>query len=205
VFFFTHLTLTHGVVQVSRKFDITTGVEKGLYFGSAILITAFILVFITLLIYMHMAIRKKQIVFDNGLRFSRKVAVVILIFFFLTNGYSYLSYTKDMSFTMVDTSRKLRNYVDADSTIIGGVADTLAIETDAYAVKTPFPWENENPIERFHPDFALIRRFKEGQWHSLPDCLSGVKLKLIEKFKVCPTKKEDGGYRFIVDLYKVEN
>ena len=110
-----------------------------------------------------------------------------------------------MSFTMLETSRKLRNYVDADSTIIGGVADTLAIETDAYAVKTPFPWENENPVERFQPDFALIRRFKDGRSYPLPDCLSGAKLKLIEKFMVCPTNKEDGGYRFIMDLYKVEN
>lgn len=205
LFFFSCITLTHWIVQVSRRFDITTGVEKGLYFGSAILITAFILILTTLIIYIFTAIRKGQMVCDFELKLSKKVAVGILIFFFLTNGYSYLSYTKDMSFTMLETSRKLRNYVDADSTIIGGVADTLAIETDAYAVKTPFPWENENPVERFQPDFALIRRFKDGRSYPLPDCLSGAKLKLIEKFMVCPTKKEDGGYRFIMDLYKVEN
>jgi hypothetical protein len=201
-FFFTHLTLTHWIVQISRKLNITTGVEEGMYFGSAILITAFILLFITLIIYMYMVIRKKQMVYDFELMLSRKVVTIIGVLFFLVNGYSYLSYAKDMSFTMIDTSRELREYVNSDSTIIGGVADTLMIETDAYAVPTLLGM-NENPVERFRPDFALIRRFKDGRWYPLPEYLSGVKLRLIEKFMVCPTK-EKGKYRFIMDLYEIE-
>jgi hypothetical protein len=96
----------------------------------------------------------------------------------------------------------LRKYVNENSTIIGGVADTLAIETKAYAVPTLLGM-NDNPVERFNPDYALIRRFKDGRWYPLPDYLSGTKLKLIEKFMVCPTK-ENGQYRFIMDLYKIE-
>jgi 4-amino-4-deoxy-L-arabinose transferase-like glycosyltransferase len=201
VFFFTHITLTHWIVQVSRKYDITTGVEKGLYFGSAILIT-FILTVIAALVISAIKFKKRQGLFDFELKLPGKVATTIIIIFFLTNGYSYLSWAKNMSFTMVDTSRELRKYVNENSTIIGGVADTLAIETKAYAVPTLLGMNN-NPVGRFRPDYALIRRFKDGRWNPLPEYLSGTKMKSIKKFMVCPTKNE-GEYRFIVELYKVE-
>ncbi len=206
VYFFSFLTLTHWIVQISREFDISSGVERGLYFGSAILVTCFLILAVTLSIYIIKLI-KKQTINSFGLKLSRKTAVVIVTVFILINGYSYLSWAKDMSFTMIDTSRKLIQYVDADTTIVGGIADTLSIETDAYAIS--YFWEKNvqpkftNPIEKFQPDFALIKRFQDGEWKPIPEYLSGTKLKRMERFNVLPTKKA-GEYRYIVDLYKIE-
>lgn len=198
IFFFSCITGTHLIVQVSKQFGITTGVEKGLYFGSAILITSFLIIFVVLAIYVLKGTKTEDLKF----MFPGKLAVAIIIIFFMTNGYYYLSWAKNRSYTIVTSSKKLRKYVNTDSTIIGGVADTLAFETDAYALQSGFG-NTEKPIERFKPDFAIIKRFRDGNWLPMPEYLAGTKLKMLERFMICPTGNKSE-YRFIVDLFEIE-
>ncbi|MBN1354933.1 phospholipid carrier-dependent glycosyltransferase [bacterium] len=72
------------------------------------------------------------------------------------------------SYSLRDTSRRLgREYLTEGTTILGGISDTLTLETSAKAVSIWGRQEaervlNENPMERYRPDYIVVMKTLDG-------------------------------------------
>ena len=113
-----------------------------------------------------------------------------------------MSYFTHRSYTIFGTSKRLTTYLDKGSKVIGKVADTLCLENGAFGF-TPYEGGiNENPIERFHPDFALVTIYRDGRKVDKPEYMTGTE-QLLERFYLCP-RRGSVKYRFVVELYRLK-
>jgi len=128
---------------------------------------------------------------------------MVLAVCLLVNGIFDISYIIKPSFTMVNTSRRLGEYFSYGTKVIGDIADTLCLENEAFAFAPYYYGINSNPIERFDPDFALIKVYRYGYGAiAKPGYMTG-REQLLERFYLCPFGNPKR-YRFIVELYAMK-
>lgn len=193
------MPLTYLIVIFSNFLRLRIGMEPGLNYAGASLISVLIILTATFIAFE--ALYKRGKAFES-FKLGKKAVYTLLVWFILTNGVQFISFVNEMSFTMVNTSRELRNYFNENTTVIGGIADTLCLENKAFCF-TPFLNMNQNPIERFSPQFALIKVYNDGHWLGRPDYISAAK-GLLDRFYICPSGNP-GGYRFIIELWSMRN
>ena len=188
------VVLNHSIVFLTKHFGFKVGKEPGIDYINASLLAMFILSVITVFV-----VRRLK---SEPLRSLKLGAKVWLGLFVLVNLYNVTSYMSNLSFTLVDTSRKLgEKYFHKGTRVIGEMSDILCLENKAFSF-TPFHGGiNENPIERFHPDFALVTIYRDGRKVDKPEYITSTG-QLLERFYLCPSENTEG-YKFIVELYRL--
>ncbi|RLB03619.1 MAG: hypothetical protein DRG83_06630 [Deltaproteobacteria bacterium] len=194
------IPISHVVTFLTKLLNLKIGKDVGLDYSSASLVSLLLILLATLLI---IVLRKYQGKAFLRLYLNPRFSSVLLGLFFLVNSSYYISYIAKPSFTMVNTSRKLRNYFRYKTRVIGGIADTLCLENEAFAF-TPYDYNiNSNSIERFDPEFALIKVYRYGHGAiKKPEYMTG-KERLLERFYLCPFGNPRK-YRFVVELYTLK-
>ena len=134
-----------------------------------------------------------------------------IILFLLVDGGMYGWSISQASFTIKATSQELgRHFFRSDTLVLGGLADTLSLENRARAIAIWGREEasrvlNENPVERFHPDYIVILKTLDGKpwWIEkryqkyLSDDL------FLKTLYLLPSDKND--FRVTADLYRSPN
>ncbi|MBN1550965.1 phospholipid carrier-dependent glycosyltransferase [bacterium] len=137
-------------------------------------------------------------------------SLFILVLFLLFNGlflWNMFSYSTD---SMKQTSKELGNqYFKPGTIVLGGIADTLCLENKARAIAIWGREEaervlNENPVERFNPDYLLILISIDGiPWGAEDRYLRYAdKNNFIKEIRLLPLP--DGNHRVISQLYSLK-
>jgi len=141
----------------------------------------------------------------NGWRISLPFAAVAVAIATWNLGQTALTLVRP-TFTLRDTSRALRDKFYDGVTVFGGVADSLALETNAFAFAYWGRQEtgrilNQDPIERFQPHYITIVRQLGVPWireQRYEEVLPGATV--AETLSFLPDRK--GNPRVIIDLYR---
>ncbi len=192
------VALNHSIVFLIKHSGFKVGKEPGIDYINASLLALFILAVIT--VFVVRRLKSKPL---RSLKLEPKVWLAGLGLFVLVNLYNVTSYMGNLSFTLVDTSRKLgEKYFHKGARVIGEMSDILCLENKAFSF-TPFHGGiNKNPIERFHPDFALVTIYRDGRKVDKPEYMTGTE-QLLERFYLCP-RRGSVKYRFVVELYRLK-
>ncbi len=132
------------------------------------------------------------------------VLVLILLFEGIAHGNAW----SHRSYSLSRTSQRLGATVFSEDTVVlGGLADTLCLETKAQALAIWGRQEaprvlNENPVERFNPDYIIILKELDGiPWgfeeryyrYIFPE-------NFVETLNLLPDGR--GGFRVKADIYR---
>ena len=128
----------------------------------------------------------------------------ILIIYLLFHSCYWIDWLSHLSWTMRDTSIKLRQQISSTSVVMGSVSDTLCLENKGFAFAS-FDVDvdlfyNADPIKRFKPDYYITIYKIEGSL--FPE-------KYLPTFQPQPTFQErvgvlpdrDGKPRALIDIY----
>jgi hypothetical protein len=112
------------------------------------------------------------------------------------------------TYTLRDTSLRLGSeYFSSETTVLGGIADTLVMENTARPISIWGREEaqrvlNQNPLERYHPQFIVILKSLDGiSWGIEERYYKYVKPQnLLETIYLLPTGREK--FRVTAELYR---
>ncbi|HPQ39878.1 MAG TPA: glycosyltransferase family 39 protein [bacterium] len=138
----------------------------------------------------------------HRLHVSILLSVVLLI-----DGGLHLHSMLTRSYSLRDTSRHLgREYFGSDAVILGGIAHSLSLETQARPIAIWGRQEaprvlNQDPVRRFHPDYLIILTSLDGiRW--IPEERYGRYVRtenFLETLEMLPC---GNGFRVTADLYR---
>ncbi|MBN2054896.1 glycosyltransferase family 39 protein [bacterium] len=111
------------------------------------------------------------------------------------------------TFSQYETSRYLRRYFQHGTRVLGGVADSLCLENEAFSFAIWGRQEaprvlNERPVARYAPEFLMIVRKLDAPWppearyvqYAIPE-------NLLDTLQLLPVRDT---HRVIVDLYSLK-
>ena len=138
---------------------------------------------------------------------ARWSPAMLLTAFLLIHGIQVGAFLLRPTFDVAATTQKLRPYLGPGTVVMGDLADTLALGTDAFSFRSYFGM-NQDGFERFRPDYVLQDTHQASA--DMPVELRGgyrhasSQTQFLERFSLLPLDRHGMRYKILVDLFAVE-
>jgi hypothetical protein len=136
------------------------------------------------------------------------LSVIILFLFMNITLYNHWYFNK--SYTMINASIELGKISKEDDVIMGAAAPCLCLENKRFGFTPRYGIFNQNPVERFHPNYILAFKYRYDTWlesdywlepwENIEQYVKG--LPVYKRLNLCPEQKVEKP-RVIIDIYKL--
>jgi hypothetical protein len=131
-------------------------------------------------------------------------SALLLAAVLLINGLQIVWFLSVRTYDVATAARQLQPYLSRGTVILGDMADTLALESEAVTLRSFSGFvENRTAVERFRPDYFLREVNMSVDAPLGPDENLDA-TRFVQRFRLFPLDRQGTSHTFVIDLFAVE-